>query len=102
VEGKDPDYEPLRAWTVDMPNWVLWRREKPDEGDKYTIPVDVATTLMHAGTIMMEDIGSEQNYHLANGATVKGTQFRIHSLQVGEGDNAIISQDVDGTGDSDD
>jgi hypothetical protein len=67
-----------------------------------TITVDVATTLMRPGTITMGDIGSTQNYRLANGATVKSTQFRIHSLQVGEGDNAITAQDVDGSGDSDD
>jgi hypothetical protein len=39
---------------------------------------------------------------LTNGATVKGTQFRIHSPQVGEGDNAVIAQNVDGSGDCDD
>jgi hypothetical protein len=62
-----------------------------------TIPDDVATTLMRAGTITKEDIGREQNYRTANGGTVKGTQFRIHSLQVGEGDNAVIAQNVDGS-----
>jgi predicted aspartyl protease len=79
-------------------NGRIWRDFVLDTGSSdVTIPDDVATTLMRAGTITMGDIGREQNYVLADGATVKGTPFRIHSLQVGEGDNAVIAQNVDGS-----
>jgi predicted aspartyl protease len=79
-------------------NGHIWRDFMIDTGaSDVSIPADVATTLMRAGTITKEDIGGERNYVLADGATVKGTQFRIHSLQVGEGDNAVIAQNVDGS-----
>jgi hypothetical protein len=53
-------------------------------------------TLVRAGTITKEDIGGEQSYHLADGGTVKSRQLRIRSLQIGEGDNAVIAQNVAG------
>jgi hypothetical protein len=62
-----------------------------------TIPLDVAMTLMRTGTITKEDLGSEQVSNLADGGTVRTTQFRIHSLQVGEGDNAVIALNVVGS-----
>jgi predicted aspartyl protease len=75
----------------------IWLDFIVDTGaDEVSIPADVATTLMRTGTITMEDIGSEQKIGLANGGTAKSTQFRIHSLQVGKGDDAVIAQNVAG------
>jgi predicted aspartyl protease len=79
-------------------NGRIWRDFMIDTGaSDVSIPADVATTLMRAGTITMEDIGSEQNYVLADGGTDKNRQIRIHSLQVGEGDNAVVAQNVVGS-----
>jgi aspartyl protease family protein len=79
-------------------NGRIWLDFMIDTGaSDVSITTDVATTLMRAGTITNEDIGGEQNYRTADGGTVKGTQFRIHSLQVGEGDNAVIAQNVGGS-----
>jgi hypothetical protein len=79
-------------------NGLFWLDFMIDTGaSDVTIPADVANKLMRAGTITMGDIGGEKNYELADGAIVKNTQFRIHSLQVGKGDNAVIAQNVVGS-----
>jgi predicted aspartyl protease len=78
-------------------NGRIWLDFVLDTGaDDVSIPVDVARTLMRTGTITKEDIGGEQSYGLADGGTVKGRQLRIRSLQIGEGGNAVIAQNVAG------
>jgi hypothetical protein len=92
LSGNSDDIVPV------LINGRIWRDFTIDTGaSDVTIPLDVAKTLILAGTITKEDIGSEQNYRLANGGTVTNTKFRIHSLQVGEGDNAVIVRNVDGS-----
>ena len=49
-----------------------------------SIPADVVTTLMRAGTILDSDFISEQEYILADGSKVKSHTFRIRSLKVGD------------------
>ena len=49
-----------------------------------SIPADVVTTLMRAGTIRDTDIIGEQIYTLADGSKVKSSTFRIRSLKVGD------------------
>jgi len=79
-------------------NGSIWLDFVIDTGaSDVSIPSDVATTLMRTGTITKEDIGDELSYGLANGETVKKTEFRIHSLQIGKGDNAVIKQNVTGS-----
>jgi clan AA aspartic protease (TIGR02281 family) len=79
-------------------NGRIWLDFMIDTGaSDVTIPADVAMTLTRAGTIAKEDIGNEQTYGLANGEKVKNTQFRIHSIQIGEGDNDVIAQNVVGS-----
>jgi uncharacterized protein len=78
-------------------NGRIWLPFVLDTGaDNVSIPVDVAKTLMRTGTITKKDIGDEQSYRLADGGTVKGRQLRIRSLQIGEGDNAVVAQNVAG------
>ena len=62
-----------------------------------SIPADVGMTLIRTETITEKDIVGEQSYGLADGRTVKDTRFRIHSLQVGKGDDAVIAHNVDGS-----
>jgi predicted aspartyl protease len=79
-------------------NGRIWLNFIVDTGaDEVAVPADVAMTLFRAGTITKEDIGREQSVGLANGETVKSKQLRIHSLQVGVGDNAVIVQNVAGS-----
>ena len=49
-----------------------------------SIPADVVTTLMRAGTILNTDFIGEQVYVLADGTKVKAHTFRIRSLKVGD------------------
>ena len=49
-----------------------------------SIPADVVTTLIRAGTILDTDFISEQVYVLADGTKVKSHTFRIRSLKVGD------------------
>jgi len=58
-----------------------------------TIPVDVVTTLIRAGTIRGADFIGEKTYVLADGSKVKSRTFRIRSLAVGD----RVVQDVVGS-----
>ena len=49
-----------------------------------TIPSDVVSTLIRAGTITSTDFTGTQQYTLADGSTVKSNTFRIKSLKVGD------------------
>lgn len=49
-----------------------------------SIPEDVVTTLMRAGTIRDTDFFGERTYVLADGSRVQSKTFRIRSLKVGE------------------
>ena len=49
-----------------------------------TIPSDVVSTLIRAGTITSTDFTGTQQYTLADGSTVKSNTFRIRSLKVGD------------------
>ena len=49
-----------------------------------SIPSDVVTTLMRAGTIKEADFIGEKTYVLADGSKVKEKTFRIRSLKVGD------------------
>lgn len=48
-----------------------------------TIPSDVATTLIRAGTISADDYIGSQTFVLADGSQVPSPEFRIRSLRVG-------------------
>lgn len=48
-----------------------------------TIPSDVASTLMRAGTISADDYVGSQTFVLADGSEVPSPEFRIRSLRVG-------------------
>lgn len=55
-------------------NGRIWLDFMLDTGaSDVTIPDDVATTLIRAGTITKEDIGGEKNHVLADGGTVRST-----------------------------
>jgi clan AA aspartic protease (TIGR02281 family) len=58
-----------------------------------SIPADVVTTLMRAGTITQSDFIGTQTYTLADGSTTSSPTFRIRSLKVGD----IVLQDVMGS-----
>jgi predicted aspartyl protease len=58
-----------------------------------SIPADVVTTLMRAGTITQSDFVGAQTYTLADGSTTSSRTFRIRSLKVGD----IVLQDVLGS-----
>ena len=49
-----------------------------------TIPEDVVSTLVRAGTILDADFIGEKTYVLADGSRVKSKTFRIRSLKVGD------------------
>jgi clan AA aspartic protease (TIGR02281 family) len=49
-----------------------------------SIPADVVTTLMRAGTIQDTDFIGERTYVLADGSRVQAKTFRIRSLKVGD------------------
>ena len=49
-----------------------------------SIPEDVVSTLIRAGTIRDTDFIGEQTYVLADGSRVKSKTFRIRSLKVGD------------------
>ena len=49
-----------------------------------SIPEDVVTTLIRAGTIRDTDFIGERTYVLADGSRVKSKTFRIRSLKVGD------------------
>lgn len=49
-----------------------------------TIPMDVVTTLIRAGTIREADFIGERTYVLADGSKVRSRTFRIRSLTVGD------------------
>ena len=49
-----------------------------------SIPEDVVSTLIRAGTIKGADFIGEQTYVLADGSKVKSKTFRIRSLKVGD------------------
>jgi clan AA aspartic protease (TIGR02281 family) len=49
-----------------------------------SIPADVVSTLIRAGTIKNTDFIDEQTYTLADGSKVKSHTFRIRSLKVGD------------------
>ena len=49
-----------------------------------SIPEDVVTTLIRAGTIRETDFIGEKTYVLADGSKVKSPTFRIQSLKVGD------------------
>lgn len=60
----------------------------------FSIPADVATTLMRTGTISQSDFGPIQRYSLGDGSIREGQQLKIRSLQIGDGDNAAIVTNV--------
>lgn len=47
------------------------------------IPFDVFSTLIRSGTIDKGDIIGSATYSIADGSTLRGIQFRIHSLKIG-------------------
>jgi predicted aspartyl protease len=49
-----------------------------------SIPADVLTTLMRAGTISQLDFVGTQTYTLADGSTTSSPTFRIKSLRIGD------------------
>ena len=49
-----------------------------------SIPEDVVSTLIRAGTIKSTDFINEQTYTLADGSKMKSHTFRIRSLKVGD------------------
>jgi hypothetical protein len=51
---------------------------------------------MRTDTVEDADLGGEKSYGIADGKTMKATQLRFHSLQVGEGDNAVIGRNIIG------
>jgi clan AA aspartic protease (TIGR02281 family) len=55
-----------------------------------TIPSDVASTLVRAGTISAGDYIGSQTFVLADGSTIPSPEFRIRSLRVGD----IVLHDV--------
>jgi clan AA aspartic protease (TIGR02281 family) len=58
-----------------------------------SIPADVLTTLMRAGTITQLDLVGTQTYTLADGSTTSLPTFRIRSLKIGD----IVLRDVLGS-----
>ena len=48
-----------------------------------SIPYDVVSTLIRAGTISDADVIGEADYKIANGATMHSAKFQIHALKVG-------------------
>jgi clan AA aspartic protease (TIGR02281 family) len=48
-----------------------------------SIPADVASTLVRAGTITKDDFIGQQTFVLADGSTVPSAEFRIRTLKVG-------------------
>lgn len=58
-----------------------------------SIPADVVTTLMRAGTITQSDFIGARTYALADGSTTSSPTFRIRSLKVGD----IVLNDVLGS-----
>jgi clan AA aspartic protease (TIGR02281 family) len=48
-----------------------------------SIPADVVTTLMRAGSLKQSDFLDQKTYRLADGSTVPSQTFRIRSLKVG-------------------
>jgi predicted aspartyl protease len=64
--------------TVEMPSIV-------DSGaSDVSIPADVVTILMQAGTISDDDFLGKRTYRLADGSTLPSPTFRIRSVQVGD------------------
>jgi clan AA aspartic protease (TIGR02281 family) len=55
-----------------------------------TIPSDVASTLVRAGTISSTDYVGSQTFVLADGSTIPSPEFRIRSLRVGN----LVLRDV--------
>jgi clan AA aspartic protease (TIGR02281 family) len=55
-----------------------------------TIPSDVASTLVRAGTISADDYVGSQTFTLADGSEVPSPEFRIRSLRVGN----VVLHDV--------
>jgi hypothetical protein len=49
-----------------------------------TIPADVVSTLVRAGTISDTDFEGKRSYTLADGSTVQHRVFRIRSLRIGD------------------
>jgi clan AA aspartic protease (TIGR02281 family) len=58
-----------------------------------SIPSDVFSTLIRAGTITKEDIMGSDTYTLADGSRKKSTTFRIRSLKIG----STVLQNVRGS-----
>jgi clan AA aspartic protease (TIGR02281 family) len=58
-----------------------------------SIPFDVVSTLMRAGTIGKSDIIGSATYSIADGSTISGVRFRIHSLKLGN----VVVRDVIGS-----
>jgi hypothetical protein len=54
-----------------------------------TIPGDVLSTLVRAGTISNTDFVGTQTYRLPDGSTMPSTRFRIRSLKVG---NTVVEK----------
>ena len=48
-----------------------------------SIPGDVFSTLIRAGTVQQSDMLDEQSYRLADGSEQRSQRFRIRSLRVG-------------------
>jgi clan AA aspartic protease (TIGR02281 family) len=48
-----------------------------------SIPADVVSTLIRAGTISRDDFIGTQNYKLADGTIIPAATFHIHSLKIG-------------------
>jgi clan AA aspartic protease (TIGR02281 family) len=58
-----------------------------------TIPADVATTLMRAGTVSRSDYIGSQIFILADGTRVPSAEFRIRTLKIG----TLVLHDVVGS-----
>jgi clan AA aspartic protease (TIGR02281 family) len=62
-----------------------------------SIPADVVSTLVRAGTVRDEDFLGTRMYTMANGSTVPSKTFRIRSLKVG---NVVVDNVVASIGDA--
>ena len=78
----------LRGGTYRVPtliNGVATLTFTVDSGSAdVSIPADVFSTLLRAGTIAKDDLLDERTYKLADGRKEKSQTFRIRSLKVGD------------------
>jgi clan AA aspartic protease (TIGR02281 family) len=74
------------TYVVDVTiNGALTLPFKIDSGaTDVSIPADTVMTLWRGATLTNEDLGEESEYALANGQSMKGRNFRLRSLQIGD------------------